>query len=88
MICPYCNYLLDKYETLEGETKFKEGDISFCVNCGEAGKFMKEWIEKIDIDDLDEVTRKQVDDLRVAWLQTKNLVKHSKKNVRAKEEQP
>ena len=74
-ICPYCNYEADQHETLD-ENKIKnprENDISFCVSCGEVSQYEGNKLVKIDVFSLDKETQKEIKDIEIAWLTTRNL---------------
>lgn len=71
MKCIYCGYKFEGHETVEGETKHKDGDISFCINCGEFSEFKGNKVVKISIESLDEETQQELKDIRIAWLRTK-----------------
>ena len=72
--CPHCNYLATDHETLEGEKKYRLGDISFCIACGEISKFVENGRVKITMDSLDKGTKKEIRKIESAWLQTRTLV--------------
>lgn len=67
--CPYCNYLGLEYESLDGDILPQEGDISFCISCGEASQFWNDGLLKIDINKLEKGIREDVKNLEIAWLQ-------------------
>ncbi len=71
--CPYCNYLATEHETLDEEENPVTGDISFCINCGEVSKYKNNELVKYSLESLDETTKKEVNDIRVAWLKTKAI---------------
>jgi|GEM_PF-5168685 len=71
--CPYCNYKATNHETLAGETKPNEGDVSFCINCGEVNKFKEGELIKVDMESLDEKAKGELNDIRVAWLKTRAM---------------
>lgn len=70
MKCQYCGYQFTNHETLKGEKNYREGDISFCINCGEVSQFKGDNIIKINELDLDEKTRKEVIRIQHAWLKS------------------
>jgi uncharacterized Zn finger protein len=72
-ICPYCGYKSTNHETLEGKNKPKNGEISFCMNCGEVSKFTKKELVKVNIEELKYCTREEINDIRVAWLRRKAI---------------
>ena len=82
--CPYCNYVATEHETIEGEVDPKEGDISFCISCGEANQFWKGGLIKLDLETLTKTTRKEIKDLETAWLLIRQRVKfeNERKNTR------
>jgi len=69
--CPRCGYTATEHETIGGYTDFKDGDISFCLGCGEANEFRNHQIIEIDSDSLNDETREEVRNLRVGWLKAK-----------------
>ncbi|GAI29874.1 unnamed protein product [marine sediment metagenome] len=69
--CPYCNYIATEHETLSKQKNPKEGDIGFCFNCGEIDQFKNNKLVKVDLESLDESTKKQINKIRVAWLRTR-----------------
>jgi len=70
MKCQYCGYIFTKHETLQGDKNHRDGDISFCINCGEVSQFKGNKISKINELDLDEKTRKEVFRIQHAWLRS------------------
>lgn len=77
-ICPYCKYKATNHETIAGEKDHQDGDISFCINCGEVGTFKEREIVKVDVLTLDPDTRKQIYKMEHAWLQTRSQMKFRK----------
>lgn len=69
--CPYCKYPQMFHETLDGDKNPKDGDISFCIKCGEAGEFKQSTIIKIDEEKLDSETKREFNRIRHAWLKVK-----------------
>lgn len=59
------------HETLDGETNPKDGDISFCIDCGEASEFMKGKTLKFDEEKLDPESKKGFNEVRHAWLKVR-----------------
>lgn len=78
--CPYCSYVATEHETLKGEVDPKEGDISFCINCGGVNQFWKGGLIKLDLNTLTKTTRKEIKDLETAWLLTRQRVKFENGN--------
>lgn len=70
-ICPYCKYKATNHETLDGACNFKDGDTSFCIECGEASVFKGRGLEKVDIFKLHPETRQELIDIRHAWLKVR-----------------
>lgn len=66
--CPYCNYKATEHETMEGGLNPNDGDLSFCINCGEVNQFKDGDLAKVDTDSLDEDAKEKLNDIRVAWL--------------------
>lgn len=73
--CPYCNYKATEHETLDEQKYPHEKDISFCINCGEVSQYKNKSLVKVDVDMLDGETKKEVKDIKMAWLKTRNLIK-------------
>lgn len=73
-ICPYCNYKATNHETLDKQKNPKEGEISFCINCGEISKFKKDnSLIKIDITSLDERTKVKINIISTVWLRQRAI---------------
>ncbi len=79
--CPFCNYKATDHESLEGGQIPKDGDISFCVECGEVSTYENRILIKLNIDDLEESTKKELKDLEIAWLMTRQQKKFAKNEV-------
>ena len=73
--CPYCNYKATEHETLDKETNPKEGEISFCINCGEVSEYSKSGLIKADVFSFYKETQQEIKDIEIAWLRTRNLKK-------------
>ncbi len=71
--CPYCDYVGTEHENIDGKKNPIEGDISFCINCGEISQFKNNKLIKTDLNSLDESTKREINDIRVAWLRTKAI---------------
>ena len=69
--CPYCNYEADQHETLHGREVVKNGDISFCIECGEASEYMDKKLLRIDEEKLDQGLKKEFKEITHAWLKTR-----------------
>ncbi|KKN56522.1 hypothetical protein LCGC14_0571000 [marine sediment metagenome] len=80
--CPYCNYLATEHETLDNQKNPKEGDISFCIECGEVSQYSKNCLIKVEVDSLDESTKKEIADIQTAWLRTKSIHNLKQREVR------
>ncbi len=80
--CPYCNYEAIEHETLDGQKNPEEGDVSFCIKCGEVGAYKKDKLVKVDLNSLEKLMRLEIDDIRVAWLKAKQLNKFTKQGIR------
>ncbi len=72
--CPYCNYEATEHETLDKEKYPQEGEISFCINCGDISKFKNCSLVKVDSNSLDEEAKEELNDIRIAWLRRKAIV--------------
>ena len=84
-ICPYCNYEATEHETLEGATNKKDGDVSFCINCGEVSEFHESVfgkLIKVNVEALDPQTKAEVKKIEKAWLQTKHMNRAVKGEVK------
>ena len=77
-ICPYCNYEADQHENLDEIRNPEENDVSFCINCGEVSEYKGNKLVKIDVFSLDKETQKEVKDIEIAWLRTRNLNQNEK----------
>lgn len=75
MNCLYCGYKIEGNETLDGDNSPGEGDISFCLNCGELSTFIGSELKKISIGDLEGEERTEVLKIRTAWLQVNAMEK-------------
>lgn len=78
--CPYCYYVADQHETLDDQKFPKDGEISFCISCGEVSKFsmiVKGGLIKVDFDSLDEDMKTQLRGIGDSWLKTQTLKKFS-----------
>ncbi len=71
--CPYCNYLATEHETLDNQKDPKEGDISFCIKCGDVSQYSGNLLVKIKVDSLDKSTQKEIRDIQTAWLRSKAI---------------
>lgn len=80
--CPYCDYLQTEHETLKGETNAIDGDISFCINCGEVSEFKEGKTIKINEEDLDAETKKEFNRIRHAWLRVRARQSASSHNIK------
>ncbi len=86
--CPYCNYLATEHETLDNQKNPKEGDISFCIECGEVSKYFEGCLIPVDVYDLDKATRKEIRGIQTAWLRTKMILKTKQNRKVLKGEKP
>lgn len=77
-ICLYCQYKATNHETIEEEKNPKEGDVSFCINCGEISLFHKGSLIKVNINDLDARTKTEIKRIEYAWLRTKKRYEFAK----------
>lgn len=78
--CPYCSYIATNHETLNKETNHKERDISFCISCGEVSEYCGKDLIKVKFNSLDKSTQKEIKDIEISWLKTKQLIKFIKQN--------
>lgn len=76
--CPYCSYKADTHETVDGNKSPKDNDISFCINCGEVSQYKNNKLIKIDLDSLDESTKREINNIGVAWVRRKAISKVKK----------
>jgi hypothetical protein len=72
-VCPHCAYDAECHETLDFENNPQDGDLSFCVHCGEVSMFKGSRLTKIDVLSLPSDTQKELHDLRIAWVKNRNL---------------
>ncbi len=71
--CPYCNYIATMHITLDKQKNPIEGDMSFCIDCGEISQYKNNELIKVDLESLNEPTKKQINNIRVAWLKTRAM---------------
>ena len=71
--CPQCDYVATDHETLVYETNPRDGDISFCINCGEFNEFKNGSLIKTNIPYNDEMMK-----IRSAWVRTQALARLKK----------
>lgn len=70
--CPECGHALTIATHIKDDSiKPKDGDISFCINCGSANMFTGVGIVKINESELPEYSRKEISRIRAAWRRTK-----------------
>ena len=77
--CPYCNYIENKHETLDEQKNPKEGDISFCINCGEVSQYIDKGLIKVDIESLEEPMQRAIKEIEDAWVKTRYINKMKEK---------
>lgn len=65
--CPYCDYVFEEHETIDGVKGFIDGDIAFCIKCGKAGEFRGNEVVPIDEQQLPIEALCEVDRIREAW---------------------
>lgn len=70
-ICPYCKYKATDHETLEDGEVPNDGDISFCINCGEASEFHNRSLIAVDEEKLDENSKRAFNEVKEAWLKVR-----------------
>ncbi len=74
--CPYCSYIATEHETLDDKNKKpKDGDPSFCINCGEVGMFKSVGIIKVSLSSFDVETQEEIKRITDAWLRTRAMSK-------------
>ncbi len=78
--CPYCNYLATEHETLDNQKNPKDGEISFCINCGEVSEYSGTSLIKVDVNSLDESTKEEIKKIDIAWLKSKGISNLKEKN--------
>lgn len=71
--CPFCDYKATEHKTLEGFNLPEDEDISFCINCGEVSKFKINKLVKVDVRLLGKSERKELNEIRIAWLKTRAM---------------
>jgi len=74
MQCPYCSYEYEAHETLEGKTRFKDNDISFCMRCGKVGLYKSNKVMECDEQSLPIDVICEVDRIREAWKNAKKEI--------------
>lgn len=76
--CPQCNYIATEHETLINEQTPVDGDISFCIECGEFNEFKNKNLVKVDLVNIDLETKKEMTKIRDAWIRTQALARLKK----------
>ena len=71
--CPYCDYEATEHETLDKQINPKEGEISFCLNCGEVSEYTEDGLKEADIFSFNKETQQEIKDIETAWLRTRNI---------------
>lgn len=71
--CPQCEYIATEHTTLDNQTNPKNGDIGFCLNCGEFNQFHNKTLMNIDENKVNEETITEMGNIRYAWLQTQAM---------------
>lgn len=70
--CPYCKHPFELYTNAFGKTDTaRNGDVSFCIKCGQVGIFMNEKIIKTEEVKLNTFQLLAVDKLRQTWIKIK-----------------
>ncbi len=66
--CPFCGYFSDCVSHLQQDALPKEGDVSFCIKCGEVSLFDKELkLGKINMDELPFETKEEIARIKSVW---------------------
>ena len=74
MKCPKCGYMGDQHTSLEEEKQSpKDGDISFCIECGEVSMIMKNKLVLVDERGLHPENILELARLRNAWANVKKV---------------
>jgi len=73
--CPQCNYIATDHETLDEQKNPRDGDISFCINCGEFNEFKDGKLVPLNITNLDKESRAEMKKVREAWIRTSALAR-------------
>lgn len=79
-VCPYCDYVATDHESLSGGGDPNDGGISFCISCGEVSEFYNGELRKVDVNTLDDSTKREIKDIETAWIKTRAISKISKRN--------
>ena len=77
--CPYCGYLATEHIMLDYQAVPEDGDISFCIKCGEISEFKKDKLIKIDYTKLNEGSKRRLREIEIAWLKVKKMNEVKKK---------
>lgn len=70
--CPYCDCLFEFHETITGDRNFREGDASFCIECGNVGMFVNSRIVKASVMDFDFNIFCELNMIKLGWLKLQN----------------
>ena len=70
-ICPYCKYKATDHETLVTGEVPEDGDISFCISCGEACEFQNRSLIKLDEEKLEGNSKQAFNEVKEAWLKVR-----------------
>ena len=68
--CPHCGYEADCHTDLEGATKPRDGDASFCISCGGISEFRNGQRIKAAMDDFPADVRRELFFLKDTWVKT------------------
>ena len=70
--CPECGYESELSTNIEDDSiRPKNGDISFCINCGSANMFSDKGIVKVNESELSEDAKMEISRIRAAWRRTR-----------------
>lgn len=75
MNCAHCGYRFDGHETLDGFTKPSNGDILFCIGCGQVNEYKDGIAVKTEFEKLNDINKLEIRALSKAWLKLKEQKK-------------
>lgn len=82
MKCGNCGYTFEDHICVtDGKAKFRDGDISICLNCGEVHQYKNGVLELIDIRILPKETQEEILRINVAreTVMRRNRIRELKK---------
>ena len=71
--CSYCGYEANFHQTLNKEINPRDGDVSFCISCGEFSQFRN--LMRIKIDSIPDELQQECNKVRDSWIRTRTMAK-------------